>query len=555
METLVIGHKNPDMDSICSALAYAHLKRQQGWNNVTAGRAGTLNARIEFVLRKFGVSEPVHVTDVTPQVRDVMARRVITAKADATISEAICSIDEHDLRGLPVVDADGHCLGLVSAHKITHALFPSRGELGHARRVTARLSDIFKTFSGAVQVGEVPPDEEAAEYWLTVAAISAETFAERLAQRTPERLVVFVGDRVDIQKLCIDKKVRAIVVIGGLAMSPWYLEAAQAAGVTVAYSEADAASTVLMARGALRVGEVLEREFMSFVPETPLENARNRASGHPSTIFPVLDAARRVIGVVTKSDFIRPIRRQLILVDHNELTQAVQGADKVPIVEILDHHRLGGFSSDTPVLFWNNPVGSTSTIVTQCYEQAGVVIPSSIAGLLMAGLISDTLNLTSPTTTEVDRRILPKLGEIAGIGADQLAKEIFAIGSPLLTLTPDAVVTADCKEFEEQGRRFSVAQIEELSFEPFHERREAVAAALAEYRRKRDLRFSALLVTDINTQDSLFLLDGEEGLRAQIQYPPAGPGVWLMPGVVSRKKQLLPWLLQALAAMGSGGKG
>ncbi|MBS0657846.1 MAG: putative manganese-dependent inorganic diphosphatase [Verrucomicrobia bacterium] len=550
METLVIGHRNPDMDSICSALAYAQLKRQQGWSNVTAGRAGTLNARIEFVLKKFGVGEPVHVTDVTPQVRDVMARRVITARAETTISEAIMAIDEFDLRGLPVVDADGHCLGLISAHKITHALFPSRGEMAHARRVTARLSDIFKTFDGQVQVNPVPANEGVQEYWLTVAAISPETFAERLAQRDRERLVVFVGDRVDIQKLCIDHKVRAIVVIGGLSMSPWYLDAAQAAGVTVVYAAADAASTVLMARGALRVGEALEREFMSFAPETTLESARTRASNHPSTIFPVLDAARRVVGVVTKSDFIRPIRRQLILVDHNELTQAVQGADKVPVIEVLDHHRLGGFSSETPVLFWNNPVGSTSTIVTLCYEQAGIEIPPAIAGLLMAGLISDTLNLTSPTTTDVDRRVLPKLAGLAGIGADQLAQEIFAIGSPLLTLTPDAVVTADCKEFEEQGRRFSVAQIEELSFEPFHERREAVAAALAEYRRKRDLDFSALLVTDINTQDSLFLLDGAEKLREQIHYSPAGPGVWLMPGVVSRKKQLLPWLLQALAALG-----
>lgn len=551
METLVIGHRNPDMDSICSALGYAHLKRLQGWTNVIAGRAGTLNARIEFVLRKFGVIEPLHVTDVTPQVRDVMARRVITVRADATVSEAIGSIDEHELRGLPVVDAEGHCLGLVSAHKITHAIFPSRGEVAHARRVVARLADIFQTFNGRIICGSADPAEEAKEYWLTVAAISAETFADRLAQRDRSRLVVFAGDREDIQRLCIAGAVRAIVVIGGLSMSPDLLTAARNAGVTVAYSDADAASTVLMARGALRVREVLEREFMSFAPETPLENARTRAANHPATIFPVIDAHRRVIGVVTKADFIKPIQRQLILVDHNEMTQAVPGADRIPIIEVLDHHRLGGFSSATPVLFWNNPVGSTSTIVTLCYEQAGVEIPPSIAGLLMAGLISDTLNLTSPTTTEVDRRILAKLGGLAGTTGDQLAREIFAIGSPLLTLEPAAVVTADCKEFEEQGWRFSVAQIEELSFEPFHERREAVAAALAEYRRRRELDFSALLVTDINTQDSLFLLDGDEELRAQIKYPPAGPGVWLMAGVVSRKKQLLPWLLQALATMGS----
>ncbi len=547
METLVIGHRNPDMDSICSALAYAHLKRVQGWDRVTAGRAGNLNARIEFVLRKFNAAEPAHVTDVTPQVRDVMARQVISVRADATISEAIGSIDEYQLRGLPVVDDAGRCLGLVSAHKISHALFPSRAEIGNARRIIARLADIFQTFDGEVQVGTVDSTEEGREYLLTVAAVRAETFADRLAERVPDRLVVFVGDREDIQHLSIQAKVRAIVMVGGLQMPEAMLAAARATGVIVVASRYDSASTVLMARGALRVGEMVEREFTSFAPETPLEVAKARAANHPATIFPVIDQDRRVIGVVTKSDFIKPIQRQLILVDHNELTQAIHGADKVPIIEVLDHHRLGGFRTESPVLFWNNPVGSTSTIVAMCYEQAGIAIPAGIAGLLMAGLISDTLNLTSPTSTPTDARILAHLSALAGTTGEKLAQEIFAIGSPLLTLTPDQVVTADCKEFEEGGARFSVAQIEELGFGPFHERRAAVAEALAGYRKSRDLYFSALLITDINTQNSLFLVEGAEEFRREIGYPSAGPDLWQMDGVVSRKKQLLPYLLQCLA--------
>ncbi len=552
METIVIGHRNPDMDSICSALAYAHLKRAQGGEKIIAGRAGNLNARIEFVLQRFGVAEPVHFTDVTPLVRDAMVREVISARAETTVTQAVGSIDEHQFRGLPVVDEQNRCLGLLSALKISHRIFPSRADAEHARRVLANIADVLQTFDGEVLVGRLERDEEPREYHLTLSTMKVESFVQRLRSRDPARQVVFVGDREDVQLAAIEGQARAIVVVGGLSIAAEILSKAAAAGVIVARSRYDAATTVLLARGASRIGEMVDREFLSFSPETPLEHARQRAATHPGTIFPVLDPERRLLGVLTKSDFLKPMRRQLILVDHNELTQAVHGADRLPIVEVLDHHRLGGFASDVPVLFWNNPVGSTSTIVTLCYEQAGIEIPPAIAGLLMAGLISDTLNLTSPTSTPTDARVLAKLSTLAGVSAEQLQREIFSIGSPLLTLTADEVVTADCKEFAERGLRFSVAQVEELGFEPFHERRDAIVAALRAYREARDLFFSALLITNINTQNSLLLVDGDEEFRRQIDYPSAGPSLWEMAGVVSRKKQLLPFLLQCLAATRAG---
>ena len=548
METIVIGHKNPDMDSICSAIAYAELKRLQGHAKVVAGRAGNLNARIEFVLKRFGAPDPIHFSDVSPLVRDVMVREVISARADATVTQAVGSIDEYQLRGLPVVDESNRCLGLLSTHKISHRIFPSRGDRERARRVMANLADVLNTFDGEVLVGEVRRDEEPREFHLTLSTMRVESFVQRLGSRAADRQVVFVGDREDVQLAAIEGRARAIVIVGGLMIAADILTKAAAAGVIVARSRYDAATTVLLARGASRIGEMIDPDFVSFSPETPLDAARRRAMSSASTIFPVLDAERRIVGVMTKGDFLKPVPRQLILVDHNELTQAVSGADELPIVEILDHHRLGGFSSDTPVLFWNNPVGSTSTIVALCYETAGVPIPPGIAGLLMAGLISDTLNLSSPTSTPTDVRILQSLAQSAGVTADQLATEIFAVGSPLKTLTPDEVVTSDCKEFSERGERFSVAQIEELGFELFHKKRNAIALALEAYRAANRLLYSALLVTDINTQNSLLLVTGDEKFRGQIDYPSAGPDLWEMDGVVSRKKQLLPYLLQCLSA-------
>jgi manganese-dependent inorganic pyrophosphatase len=303
---------------------------------------------------------------------------------------------------------------------------------------------------------------------------------------------------------------------------------------------------VLLARGAVRVERVLTDEYTSFQWEMPLAQAREVAAESTGSTFPVVDESGALVGVLSKSDFLKAIPRQLILVDHNELTQAVNGADEVPIIEILDHHKLGGFSSHSPILFWNNPVGSTSSIVSMCYRQAGVPIPPRVAGLLMAGLISDTLLLTSPTTTAADRGILQELSQIAGVDAAALSEQIFSIGSPLLTMTPQQAVAADCKLYDEGGLRFTVAQIEELTFSHFEEKREALLAALGAHQQAERLLFAALLVTDINTQTSLLLVQGREEFLATIDYPERSKHVWELAGVVSRKKQLLPYLLHCL---------
>ncbi len=544
MQTIVIGHKNPDMDSICSALAYARLKQQIGWKETVAARAGNLNARIQYVLDRFGVEPPVLLADVTPQVRDVMTPEVVSVRSDQSVAEALRSIERHDLRGLPVVDESNRCLGLLSAIKIGHRLFPPQPELETARIVRAALADIVRTFEGMVAVGHA--DDDLQDYLLMVAAMKLETFGQRLRKHSSSKVVLIVGDREDIQQRAIEEGVRALVLTGGMPLTREIQLLAESKGATVVRTRYDTATTLLLARGAVRVAQMIEREFTGFEPEVSLEAARHKAASSPAFIFPVLDTERRLVGVLTKSDFLKTVQRQLILVDHNELSQAVHGADKLPILEIIDHHRLGGFASDTPIHFWNNPVGSTCSIVTMLYRQHGVPIPAATAGVLMAGLIADTLNLTSPTTTPTDRGILGDLSEIAGVKAGVLAAEIFAVGSPLLTMEPGEVVTSDAKEYTEAGLRFSAAQIEEVGFGPFYEKQWELTTALDEFRQRNQLFFSALLVTDINTQNSLLLVSGAESFRRQINYPTVAPGLWQLDGVVSRKKQLLPYLLQRL---------
>ncbi len=532
------------MDSICSALTYARLKRELGWKDVIAARAGNLNPRIQFALDKFGVDAPVFLSDVTPQVRDVMTHEVVSARADVSIAQALRTIEQRHLRGLPVIDEANHCLGLLSAAKIVHQLFPPLAALENARVVRAALADIVQTFEGVVVAGGC--DGGLQDYVLMVAAMKTETFAQRLRRQSPKRVVLLVGDRDDIQNRAIDEGVRALIITGGIPVVREIQDRAEAEGVTLVRSRHDTATTVLLARGAVRASQMLERDFGSVEADLPLGAARQKVAASEASIFPVLDAERRLIGILSKSDFLKNVPRQLILVDHNELSQAVHGADKLPIIEVIDHHRLGGFSSDLPIHFWNNPVGSTCTIVALLYQQHGIAIPPPTAGLLMAGLIADTLNLSSPTATATDRVILELLSRMAGVDAASLAGEIFAVGSPLLTLRPRDVVTSDAKEYEEAGVRFSVAQIEELGFGPFYRKQDELTAALDEYCHGQRLFFSALLVTDVNTQNSLLLVSGSEQFRRQIDYPVAGPGLWQLDGVVSRKKQLLPYLVHRL---------
>jgi manganese-dependent inorganic pyrophosphatase len=547
MQTIVIGHRNPDMDSIVSALAYADLKQRLGQSDVIAARAGTTNERIDFVLEKFGVPAPLLINDLSPRVADVMQTHVISVRADSPVYDAIQLIESKRLRGLPVVDEANRCLGLLSAFKITHHLFPPRDEASSARVVTASLADIVTTFGGALVCGALA--SEPCEQILMVAAMQADSFGERLSRYKDRRVILFVGNRPRILARAIGSGVHAIVVTGGLSVPEETRMAARSASVTMISSPHDTATTVLLSRGAVRVDRMIETEFTTFHPDTLLDEARRIAADSAAFVFPVLNDDGTLVGILSKSDFLKELPRQLILVDHNELSQAVRGADRVPIIEILDHHKLGGFSSDSPILFWNNPVGSTSTIVALAYQNAGFAIPRPIAGLLMAGVISDTLNLSSPTATAADRTILEQLSKITGCDPTQLAEQIFSVGSPLLTMSPEQAINADCKAYDQDGARFTVAQIEELSFAHFHEKREPLLNALEAHRSREGLLFAALLVTDINTQNSLLLVRGAEELVRTIDYPEHGAFIWELNGVVSRKKQLLPYLLGCLERM------
>ena len=548
-ELLVIGHRNPDTDAICSAIGYAEFKRRTGAPQAEAARCGDTNARIDFVLETFGVPAPRFVSDVSPKVRDVMADNVVSVQPNATMAEAMGVMEEKNIRVLPVLNDDGSCEGLLSVFKMTRFFMPVLNRLTDSRRVVASLRNLNKSLSGTM-VFSVNPDEEE-DLILMIGAMNPESFARRLESYLREKLIVVVGDRLEIQNLAIGERVRALVVTGGLPISPSMIDFAKKQEVTLLLSPHDTTTTAMLCRAAVSVRHMMHDRYLSFRADENLDTIQAMAAASNFQAFPVIDEQKRTVGILSKSDFLKKVNRQIILVDHNELSQAVQGADQVEIVEIIDHHRIGALTTSQPILFRNEPVGSTSTIVADCFFRQGVEMKKEIAGLLLAGLVSDTLNLTSPTTTERDAQILEKLEQISGVNAAKFTEKLFQSGSVLTSLPVPEAILADCKEFTEQGRQFSVAQIEELGFDQFHTRKDEVLAALDLYRAGRGYYFSALLVTDVVSNSSLLILAGPENLLRQIDYPEIERGMFELAGVVSRKKQLLPYLTHCLKRGGA----
>jgi manganese-dependent inorganic pyrophosphatase len=543
-EVLVIGHRNPDTDAICSAIGYAEFKRRTGMPNAVAARCGDTNDRIDFVLQTFGIAAPRFVADVSPKVRDVMQAEVLSVRPDSTAAEALNLMDERNIRIVPVLDEQQRCRGLLSLFKLSKFLFPAANRLFDSRRVLASLKSLAQTLGGQVIVAHDGENER--DLILMIGAMGLDSFSQRLEQYPREKLAVVVGDRWDIQNLAIREGVQVLIVTGGLSVEKKTIEAARQNKVNLISSPHDTATTATLCRASIAVRHVLNEEFLALSEDASLEEVRARATASGFAAFPVVDGQGRTAGILSKTDFLKKVERKLILVDHNELSQAVQGADQVEILEIIDHHRIGTLTTQQPILFRNEPVGSTSTIVADSFFRYGVELPSPVAGLLLAGLVADTLNLTSPTTTSVDAEVLRKLEKICGTNARDFTEKLFASGSLLTHKPAPQAITTDCKEYKEDGVRFSVAQIEEIGFDQFWKRKDELLAALEAYRHARRYQFSALLVTDVNHQSSLLMIVGDEELITAINYPRLEPGIYELKGIVSRKKQLLPYLTHCL---------
>ncbi len=541
--TYIIGHKNPDADAICSAMAYAAFKEASGQTGYVAARCGNSNARIDAILNRFGATLPEFVGDVTPRVEDIMQRNPYVVSVDDTCARALELLDLHDVRALPVLDREGRLDGYVSIFGLGDYFIPKPKRATSMRKVQSSIAAIIRSIGGT----EVIAFDQAAvdELYVRVAAMELESFGKSAtAEGIPNnKSIIVVGDRDDVHRRAISMGVRLIIVTGGHRMKPETLALAQDAKVSVAYADTDSATTAWAVRAATLIGGLVQRDAPRFSPQEKLGVIRRRIIQSNALIYHVIDEDARLVGVFSKSDILKPVRTRLVLVDHNELSQAVDGANEVEIAEVVDHHRLGNPHTTQPILFLNRPLGSTCSIVADMFRTAGLTPNPQIAGLMMCGIISDTLLLQSPTTTPLDVSLLAWLTRIADADPRALADMIFNAGSVLSTLSPDAAVRVDCKLYNEGDKRFSVAQVEELGFNNFWKCSDSLLESLEKYRRENGLHFTCLLVTDIDTQGSLLLVRGDPDILQGITYSPKTPPyIFDLPGIVSRKKQLMPFL-------------
>jgi manganese-dependent inorganic pyrophosphatase len=542
----VIGHKSPDTDSIASAIAYAELKNKLGQMNVTAAMAGAPNPQTRYILDRLGINPPVYLADVHPKVRDILQPKPVTARADMPLKKALELFHRNNIRVLPVVDDRNQPCGVVSLLKLSEKYLVAGTD--RKRELVATLRSLAECLEGTFLAGG--PVDEMERLHLFIGAMIEESFTNRIAGYDPAELLIMTGDRRSIQQASIEMGVRLLVVTGGLAIDEDLLDRARETGTIVLSTSYDTATAAGLARLSTPLICFMESKFAKIGVAEPLEHLRLRLLHSGEAAVVVVEEDGTISGIATKSSLLSPVPYALILVDHNELGQAVPGAEAVEIVEVIDHHKLGNPPTNLPITFLSAPVGSTCTVVASLFRDRGVFPDQKTAALLMAGIISDTVILRSPTTTVRDRELLAWLEEQTGLDHLEFGRDIFSSCSGFTGhASLESAIRSDFKHFSAADTLFGVGQLEVVGFDEFYELKDSLRDALKRVKDEDRLQLAGLMVTDIYTETTLFLAEGKNELAHIMGYPQLEPHLYELKGVMSRKKQLVPHLLKVLGAL------
>ncbi|HET8631461.1 MAG TPA: putative manganese-dependent inorganic diphosphatase [Thermomicrobiales bacterium] len=537
----VVGHQNPDTDSVCSAIAYAALRRATDLPGATPARLGPLWAETAYALDRCGVAAPEVLTDVRQRVADVMNAQPVTVGADATLYEAAGLMRERRIRLVPVLDGRSHLLGVLTVDTLA-AHYQEDLALGPTETAPVALDRYLRILGGDLLAG--PADRTVAGH-VWIAAMPARVVRERVA---PGDLVI-AGDRERAQVAALEAGAACLVVAGDGPVPERVCALAAARGATLIRSPHDTYASARLLNLSRPVTATMAPPGQTLDPDDLASDAAAALVAPGATALPVVDDDGRVRGVVGRSDLLRGRRKRVILVDHNQRSQAVDGLDEAEILAVLDHHNLGDLRTAEPILFLLEPVGCTATIVAERYRDAGRAPEPPLAGLLLAAIISDTLFLTSPTTTARDRAVVDDLAARAGLDPAAFARELFRARSDFSRTTPRDLVASNLKRYEFGGAALAIGQAETLSTDYFLDHK---GDFIAELRRLKDdghADYALFLATDILHGDSTVLYPGPDERRLVASAFPgcnAGPDAAALPGVVSRKKQVVPPLARAL---------
>ena len=541
-KVVVIGHRNPDTDSICSAIAYAELKNKTSDLVCEPRRAGKMNQETEFVLKKFGVRPPRMCTDVNPKIRDVDYREMPGIPGSTSLRKAWEIMRDRKIDTLPVTAADNELEGLITVKDIATAnmdLFDT-GILAKSR---TSYKNILETLGATMVVGS----EDAV---CTTGHIRIGTATPEMLENSMEKGdIVILTNRYESQLCAIEKEASLLILCNNAKVGRTIQRIAEETGVAIMTTPVDTYAAGKLISQCAPISYYMTRsDIMKFTLVTPVADVTRVMAKVRHRYFPILDEDGKYCGMVSRRNIINLRKRRIILVDHNEATQAVEGFDQAEILEIIDHHRIGSLETSGPVYFRNQPVGCTATIITQMYDENGMEIPPQIAGLLLAAILSDTLVFRSPTCTPLDEALAKRLAKIAGVDIDEFASEMFEAGEKLDGKTAEEVFLQDFKVFMCGDIRFGVAQGSYMTRKNLLAAEALLQPYLEEARNKQNVEDIYMLLTDVPKEESVVISDGRyasEVLSDGFETQPAEDGSFTLPGVVSRKKQFIPALMTA----------
>lgn len=543
-KTLVIGHKNPDTDSVCSAVCYAALKRKLTGDDYEAARVGHMNEETLFVLRYFGVEKPTRIRHVRTEVRDIDIRQVPGVNRNISLKNAWNIMQRDSLVTLPAVTEDGTLEGLITVSDIAKTYLDVLDSRILSRAHT-KYSNIIETLEGLMIVG----DED--EYFSQGKVLIAAANPDMMEYYISEHDLVILGNRYESQLCAIEMGADCIIVCEGAAVSMTIQKLAREKGCTVMTTPYDAFTAARLINQSMPIGYFMKSDHLITFQETDVvDEIKEVMANKRHRDFPILDEDGQYKGMISRRNLLGARGKSVILVDHNERSQAVDGIENARIMEIIDHHRIGSIETIGPVYFRNQPLGCTATIVYQMYRENDVAIDRQTAGLLCSAILSDTLLFRSPTCTDTDRRAAEDLAGIAGIDVESYAMEMFSAGSNFASKTEEDILYQDFKLFTVGKTTFGVGQINSLSAQELGELEKRMLPYLKKERQRRGLDMMFLMLTNILTESTVLLCDGQgagQMIRNAFQMEEDGqPDQVLLSGVVSRKKQLVPAIMVEL---------
>ena len=540
----VVGHKNPDTDSICAAISYAYLKNQSGDKKTyVAKRAGAVNEETRYVLERFGVEEPPLVSYAGAQIKDINIRKTAGVSNQISLKRAWELMKKLEVVTLPVTNQFGKLEGVIVTNDIATSYMDVLDNC-----VLSKARTQYKTIAETID-GEVYAGNEHAHF-VRGKVVIATSNPEYMADYIEDDDLVILGDREEAQMQAIRSNASCIIIGGGLEVAEEVKKLAEKRDCVIITTPFDTFSVARLINQSMPIKQYMtRRELVTFDIDDYVDDVKDVMSRVRHRDFPVLGSNGNYVGMISRRNLMNMQKKQIILVDHNEKSQAVDGIGEAEILEIIDHHRLGSLETVSPVYFRNQPLGCTSTIIYQMYQEQRVEIPKEIAGLLLSAIISDTLMFRSPTCTPFDKGVAKRLAEIADVDIEDHAKKMFRAGSDFKNKTTEEIFYQDFKIFHTEDCDFGVAQISAMSGEELEQIGEQLRPFLPQVLGEKRLNMVYVMLTDILEESSKIIFAGEDAgkiLAHAFKKQEDADGI-LLDGIISRKKQMIPTLMNEMS--------